>query len=354
MPARIGAWTRSALRDLAYCGAVCVWSVAAFAILVSGVSVTAPLLILVIGVIVWIGFVYVMRWATFVDRGLAGWRRRERVRGLYHRPPAPGVLPLLRALSSDPQTWKDLGWLAVAPVAGFSCGLAVVTAAGMAFAFVTMPAWYWAVSDPQHEYGVTNLGLFTVDTIREALAASAIGLAMIPMVLLVASIMASLYSRLAVHVLAPSGSLPAARPFPPAHAPSRLKEAVMGVALVSARRRPGSQGPIHVKEDAVIAAGGVALVVHVLDERVWHPHIGVPVTDHLGEHLVTVVLTLLVVVALVLWPSRLPPWPRYLGVLVVGAVATASGAMHGLHTVRANPPVPMPAACSPELPVPSS
>jgi len=37
-----------------------------------------------------------------------------------------------------------------------------------------MPIWYWAISD---QYGLTNLGLFTVDTRGEVLAATAIGLA---------------------------------------------------------------------------------------------------------------------------------------------------------------------------------
>src|SRR5215208_5758380 len=76
---RIGAWTTSALRDLVYAGAVLLWSIAAFTILVTGVSVTASLLVFVIGVFVWIGFAYVLRWTTRVDRRLAGWQRKERV-----------------------------------------------------------------------------------------------------------------------------------------------------------------------------------------------------------------------------------------------------------------------------------
>lgn len=107
----------------------------------------------------------------------------------------------------------------------------------------------------------------------------------------------------------------------------------MRVALVSA---PHSRGHIRhrVREDAVIGAAGGLVVLHLLDERVWHPHTGVPASTHLGEHLLTVVVTLLAVVALALWPAWLPPWLRYLGVLCVGAVAAASGAMHMLHAVH--------------------
>jgi hypothetical protein len=41
-----------------YSLAVFLWSIAAFTILVTGVSVTASLLIFVIGVFVWVGFAF--------------------------------------------------------------------------------------------------------------------------------------------------------------------------------------------------------------------------------------------------------------------------------------------------------
>src|SRR5512132_2286602 len=93
---RIRAWTTSSLRDLGYDGAVFLWSIVAFAILVVGVSVTASLLVLVIGVFVWVGFAYIVRWTTWVDRRLAGWQRRERVRAVYRSPAARGFWPLLK------------------------------------------------------------------------------------------------------------------------------------------------------------------------------------------------------------------------------------------------------------------
>ena len=107
----IRAWAMSALRDVVYAGAVFVWSFAAFTILVTGVSVTVSLLVFVVGVFVWVGFVYVVRWTTWVDRRLAGWQRHERVEAVYRRPAARGFLPLLKTVSSDPQTWRDLVWL---------------------------------------------------------------------------------------------------------------------------------------------------------------------------------------------------------------------------------------------------
>jgi len=98
---RIRAWAMSALRDIVYAGAVFVWSIAAF-ILVTGVSVTASLLVFVIGVFVWVGFAYVVRWTTWVDRRLAGWQRHERLDAAYSRHATRGFLAVLKtAVSLD-------------------------------------------------------------------------------------------------------------------------------------------------------------------------------------------------------------------------------------------------------------
>ena len=93
-------WTTSALRDLVYAGAVFVWSIVAFNVLVIGVSLTASLLVLIVGVFVWVGFAYIVRWTTWVDRRLAGWQRHERIRVVYRRPDTRGFAPLLKAVSS--------------------------------------------------------------------------------------------------------------------------------------------------------------------------------------------------------------------------------------------------------------
>src|SRR3954452_13559828 len=119
---RIAAWTGSALRDGVYCGAVLAWSIAAFTILVTGAAVTASLMFLVVGVFVWIGFVHVLRWTTWIDRRLAGWQRHERVLVVYRRPTDRGFIPYLRTLSSDPQTWKNMVWLGITTIVGFAGG----------------------------------------------------------------------------------------------------------------------------------------------------------------------------------------------------------------------------------------
>lgn len=199
---RFSAWTRSALRDMVYCGAGFAWSIAAFTILVTGIAATASLLVLLVGVFAWIGFAHVLRWITWVDRKLAGWQRHERVPAVYRRPATRGFLPYLRTVSSDPQTWRDMAWLGVTSIVGFAGGLAVITASGLAAAYVSMPLWYWAVSHPQRGYGVTNLGVFTVDTLREAVTTATVGFVLIPLVLLLTRWCATTHAGLAVRMVA--------------------------------------------------------------------------------------------------------------------------------------------------------
>ena len=197
------AWVRSALRDLLYAGAVFLWSIVGFTVLVTGASLTVSLLVLVIGVFVWIGFAYVVRWTTRVDRGLAGWQRNENVPAVYRRPAESGFVPLLRTVSTDRQTWRDLGWLALTSIVGFVLGLVPVAIAGFALAYISLPIWYWALSDPAELEGITNLGMFTVDTFGEAVAAAGIGLLLVGVALLLARGCATAHAALAVRFLGP-------------------------------------------------------------------------------------------------------------------------------------------------------
>src|SRR5215207_4754297 len=63
-------------------------------------------------------------------------------------------------------------------------------------------SWYWTVSHPPSQYGVTNLGVITVDTLGEAVITAAFGLVLIPLVLLLARWCATTHAGLAVRLLA--------------------------------------------------------------------------------------------------------------------------------------------------------
>jgi hypothetical protein len=87
-------------------------------------------------------------------------------------------------------------------IIGFAGGVAGITTAGLAATYLSMPLSYWATSHPHQDYGVTNLGLVTVDTLGEAGVAAGIGLLLIPLVLLLARWCAATHARLAIRMLA--------------------------------------------------------------------------------------------------------------------------------------------------------
>lgn len=200
---RARAWTAAALRDVAYSGAVFAWSIAGFTVLVTGAAVTASLLVLVVGVVAWLAFAYAVRWTTAVDRRLAGWQRGKRVEAGYRRPPARGFPARVKTVTKDPQTWRDMGWLGLTSVAGFSLGVAVTAAVGVVAAYLSMPLWFWAVEDPERLHGLTNLGFSVVDTGPEAFGVTAIGLVLAPLALVLARKGASAHAALAARLLGP-------------------------------------------------------------------------------------------------------------------------------------------------------
>lgn len=111
-------------------------------------------------------------------------------------------MPYLRTLTADPRTWKELGWLGLTSIVGFGGGLVVTLAVGLVVVYVSVPLWYWAVSHPVTGYGVTELGPVTIDTLGKALVAAAVGLALIPVVLLLTRSFAKAHAGLAARILA--------------------------------------------------------------------------------------------------------------------------------------------------------
>jgi signal transduction histidine kinase len=193
-------------RDLGYIGAMLGSSILAFCVWVTCLTVTVSLLIFIVGAFVWLGSVYAFRWTTWIDRRLAGWIRRERVAAVYRRPESRSILELLRCVTTDPQTWKDLAWLVLHSVVGFALSIAALAATVTVVGYILMPAWWWAIPDPGSQYGTTELGLFTVESTGTAFITTGIGLVLAPLALLLNRGVVLLHSALAVRILAPSES----------------------------------------------------------------------------------------------------------------------------------------------------
>ncbi len=191
-------------RDLAYLGAVFASSILGFVVWVTGLSLTVSLLVLVVGIFVWLGTIYVFRATTWIDRRLAGWVRGETVEAVYRRPEHTGVLARIRTVTGDPQTWKDLGWLVLNSIAGFAVSLAALTTTALVLGYISMPIWWSAVPNPGDQVATMNLGLYTVHSAGTAFLTMGIGLALLPLALLLNRGVAGGHSALAKSILAPS------------------------------------------------------------------------------------------------------------------------------------------------------
>jgi hypothetical protein len=199
----------SAGRDLLYVLGVLAASIIEFAVWVTGLSVTASLLVLVIGLLAWLTAVFIFRAMADVDRRTAGWYRRRPIRGDYRAnyTPAnltPGFLSRVRVVSTDPQTWKDLGWLIVNSTVGFAMATAAITVTALAIGYIAMPLWWWAISDPSKQYATLNLGLYTVTSTGWAFATTGIGLVLLPLAALLNRAAAAGHAGLAARFLGPA------------------------------------------------------------------------------------------------------------------------------------------------------
>lgn len=109
--------------DLAHLVAIFLTSVLAFAVWIGTLTATVSVLMLVAGIFVWFASTYVYRWATHIDRRLTGRIREKPIAAVYRRPASSRFLDRLRCVTTDPQTWKDLGWLMLNSVVGFAVSL---------------------------------------------------------------------------------------------------------------------------------------------------------------------------------------------------------------------------------------
>ena len=190
--------------DLVYLLAVLGTSVLGFCVWVGALSATLSLIVFVVGVAVWYGSVYLFRWTTWLDRRLAGWVRGEEVVAVYGSPRSGGALERLRCVTADPQTWKELGWLVLNSVAGFTMALLGLTATAVVLLLIFCPAYWWAIPDPGQQYGTLNMGLYTVESTGLAFVNTGIGLILAPLALLLNRGLVAAHSALAARVLGPS------------------------------------------------------------------------------------------------------------------------------------------------------
>jgi len=197
---RPGALLRQLGLDSVYLLLAMPMGILTFTVVVTGWSLALGLLITLIGIPVAMLTIYVSRWMAWVERRRAALVVGEPIRGVYKAPTTGRIIDRLKALFSDPSTWKDLAWhLLLLPV-GIVDFVVVVTAWSVSFGLLTLPAWWWALPDNDP----TDLGIFQVDSWGHAFLAAAIGLVALPIAAALVRGTAAASGSLSQLVLGPS------------------------------------------------------------------------------------------------------------------------------------------------------
>ncbi len=197
---RPGALLRQLGLDSVYLLLALPMGILTFTVVVTGWSLALGLLITLIGLPVAMLTIYVSRWMAWVERHRAALVLGEPIRGVY-KPPATGrFVDRLKALFSDPSTWKDLGWHLLLLPLSIVDFVVVVTAWSVSLGLLTMPAWWWALPDNDP----TELGLFQVDSWGHAILAAAIGVVAVPIAAALVRGTAAASGSLSQVVLGPS------------------------------------------------------------------------------------------------------------------------------------------------------
>jgi hypothetical protein len=191
-------------RDLLYVLVILAASIVEFAVWATGVSVSASLLVLVIGALAWLATAWIFRFVASVDRRTAGWYRGRPIRGDYREARDGALLSRVRVVTTDPRTWKDLGWLVLNSTLGFVIATVALTVTGLAIAYLLMPLWWWAISDPSKQYATLNLGVYTVTSTGWALVTTGLGLVLLPVAALLNRAAAAGHARVAARLLGPA------------------------------------------------------------------------------------------------------------------------------------------------------
>jgi signal transduction histidine kinase len=173
---RPGALLRQLALDTVYLVLALPMGILTFTFVVTGWSVGLALLITFIGLPILMLTVYASRWLAWLERRRAALVLGEPIRDVYKQPASGHFFDRIRAMFSDPSTWKDLAWhLLLLPV-GIADFVVAVTAWSASIGTLTVPAWWWAVpeSDP------FDVGPITVDSWGDAFVCFAIGIVALP------------------------------------------------------------------------------------------------------------------------------------------------------------------------------
>jgi signal transduction histidine kinase len=141
-----------------------------FCFLVTAIAFGVGTAVTLIGIPVLIFTVYAWRWLADLERHLIALLTGIEIPSPYRaEPPGASWWDKLKLRLADPATWKDLVFLLLQFPLGIASFVVATVVLGVAIGFLWAPAYYWAVPD-----GI-EVGLFSADTLAEALALMPLG-----------------------------------------------------------------------------------------------------------------------------------------------------------------------------------
>ena len=163
-------------RDLLFHAAGVLTSNIGLVLWVTGVAVSLSVAITYVGLIIALGTLLACRWFARIERRRAGIVLGAPIPERY--PPLQDTRwsTRLHMLIGQPTTWRDFAWTGLAGVIGMTLSSLALALWGLVLGLVTLPAWYWSLPDG------AELGIFTIDTLAPAFAATGAGLVLVPVV----------------------------------------------------------------------------------------------------------------------------------------------------------------------------
>lgn len=176
-------------RDLAYLSAGLLTSIVAMTVWVTGMTVTASLAVLIVGIPVFLVAALAFRWTADLDRRTAEIGTGRRLRGAY-APHTGGLWTRVTTTARDRQTWRDLTWLVLHSGIGFAFGCIAICLVGSVAFLGSVPFWFWARDAGAKDW------LWQINTLPQALAAAGLAIPLAVMSVPVLRGMAHAKSRL--------------------------------------------------------------------------------------------------------------------------------------------------------------
>jgi signal transduction histidine kinase len=149
-----------------------------FTVAVTGWSTGLGLLITLLGFPVLLVTAFALRGLSHVERARASLVVDEPLVARYRQPEKPTLGARIKNVFHDAQNWRDLAWALLLLGVGIAGFTVAVTAIGTVVGLIFAPAWTWALWDSADP---VDLGLFHVDDLWTAFAATGIGIAAAPL-----------------------------------------------------------------------------------------------------------------------------------------------------------------------------